>query len=385
MKADRETGKEEALPEEFYNLQSYNEKYFLSMIDKTMYLIDQETLSVCRTITFDDDMIEGSVHVITMDNDYVYVQYTTEESEDMGEKYVYEKVSLDGDDRNVIFVQDEIKGMDNCAPSYMTDVVVKNGYLYYAGASDYKLYLMRRSLENPSEEEILGEAFYDSGIGEVGTIQTYHEKIYSQTIPDMLLTETDLEWLQVDERFAGAEEINRYLTEKQNENMEYENSNVEWMEEMVKEYGEENIFHCSYSSSLSEISWFDEHYISFCQQDYDYTGGAHGMPLRIGYTFDLQTGQRLSMEDIIGNSEEELKDIVTEYFAEYIGQNPDDFWEYAIDTVREETDFESDFYLTKEGIMFYFHPYELSSYAAGFQEVTIPYGEFTMKILLQNK
>ena len=66
--------------------------------------------------------------------------------------------------------------------------------------------------------------------------------------------------------------------------------------------------------------------MSFCQQEYDYQGGAHGMPLWIGLTFDLETGERLSLPDVIANSEEELNSIVTEYFAEYINGNPEEFW-----------------------------------------------------------
>lgn len=99
-----------------------------------------------------------------------------------------------------------------------------------------------------------------------------------------------------------------------------------------------------------------------------------------GKTFDLQTGKQLTLNDVIGNSEEELKEIVTAYFAEMINQNPGNFWDNAVESVREWTDLESTFYLTEEGIKFYFEPYVLASYAAGFQEVVIPYSEFEMKI-----
>lgn len=59
----------------------------------------------------------------------------------------------------MIFKENQTEGMGNFSPDYLADMVIKNGYLYYAGIRDYKLYLMRRSLENPSKEEILGEAF----------------------------------------------------------------------------------------------------------------------------------------------------------------------------------------------------------------------------------
>ena len=111
---------------------------------------------------------------------------------------------------------------------------------------------------------------------------------------------------------------------------------------------------------------------------------AHGILYRIGYTFNLQTGDRLVLEDVIANSEEELKDIVTKYFGEMILTDPGYYWDDALDTVREWTDLESSFYLTEGGIRFYFGPYALAPFAAGFPEDTIPYEEFEMKIPVGN-
>lgn len=382
VKVDPKSGEEEKLPAELLQMEAYNEGNFLCVAGNKLYLVDSKTLQINKTIQYDNSV--SYIDVITTDEEYAYVTYVTEDESEHTQKCVFEKVSLETGDRSIIFEQEQMVGVGAEFSIYLSDIVVKNGYLYYAGADDYQLYMMRRSLANPSEEEKLGEAFYDSGIGEVGTIQSYYERTYSRTMPDVLLTETDLEWLQVDEKFAGADKINRYLEEEQNKNIEYENGNVEWMEEMIEEYGEDGISHSSYSSTLSEIAYFDGRYVSFCQQEYDYQGGAHGMPLWIGLTFDLETGERLSLPDVIANSEEELNSIVTEYFAEYINGNPEEFWEDALDIVRDEICFESDFYLTEDGIKFYFHPYALSSYAAGFPEVTIPYDEFEMKISLQS-
>ena len=382
VKVDPKSGEEAKLPAELLQMEAYNEGNFLCVAGNKLYLVDSKTLQINKTIQYDNSV--SYIDVITTDEEYAYVTYVTEDESEHTQKCVFEKVSLETGDRSVIFEQEQMVGVGAEFSIYLSDIVVKNGYLYYAGAEDYQLYMMRRSLANPSEEEKLGEAFYDSGIGEVGTIQSYYERTYSRTMPDVLLTETDLEWLQVDEKFAGADKINRYLEEEQNKNIEYENGNVEWMEEMIEEYGEDGISHSSYSSTLSEIAYFDGRYVSFCQQEYDYQGGAHGMPLWIGLTFDLETGERLSLPDVIANSEEELNSIVTKYFAEYINGNPEEFWEDALDIVRDEICFESDFYLTEDGIKFYFHPYDLSSYAAGFPEVTIPYDEFEMKISLQS-
>ena len=64
---------------------------------------------------------------------------------------------------------------------------------------------------------------------------------------------------------------------------------------------------------MSKIFYADQHYLSYYQSEYDYQGGLHEMLSRNGYTFDLQTGARLTLEDVIADSEEELKEIVTRY------------------------------------------------------------------------
>ena len=254
VKVDPKSGEEEKLPAELLQMEAYNEGNFLCVAGNKLYLVDSKTLQINKTIQYDNSV--SYIDVITTDEEYAYVTYVTEDESEHTQKCVFEKVSLETGDRSVIFEQEQMVGVGAEFSIYLSDIVVKNGYLYYAGAEDYQLYMMRRSLANPSEEEKLGEAFYDSGIGEVGTIQSYYERTYSRTMPDVLLTETDLEWLQVDEKFAGADKINRYLEEEQNKNIEYENGNVEWMEEMIEEYGEDGIFHSSYSSTLSEIAYF---------------------------------------------------------------------------------------------------------------------------------
>lgn len=155
--------------------------------------------------------------------------------------------------------------------------------------------------ESDSEEE-------DNGISQVGTIVSYYEEVYSEDYTDTLLTLTDLKWLQVDERFEGAEEINRCLSEYQENIIAYEEQNAEEMKQIILEYEEQNPdemeqlkeengnplnYYCSYSSTIDEITYFDEKYVSFCQKDYEYLGGAHGMPIWTGFTFDLETGERL--------------------------------------------------------------------------------------------
>lgn len=373
---DPDTGEELWVMQEEAQLRAINDKYFLvSEYEQQhikLYLIDVHTFETRNLAELD-----SNTDLIDMDEEFAYIHRGNSENEPE-RKYIYEKIALSDGTVSEMFSLKENS-------YYVMSGLVYHGYLYYSDARDYKQYLMRRSLEDPEKEEVLGDAYYDTGISQVGTIETYHDEILSQVKPDFVLTELDLERLVVDDKFAGAAEINRILTEYENGVITYATGNLEWQEEELKNMGEEEFsyLHYSYSSKVSDISYFDGNYFSFTQVDYDYQGGAHGMPIWTGFTFDLQTGARLSLTDIIGNSEEELKEIVTRHFSEYIGQAPEAFWEDAVDTVRENINFNSDFYLNENGITFYFSPYELASYAAGFQEVTVPFEEFEMKIPLK--
>lgn len=374
-------------------LEAFNSRYFLiSSYDGGSYLVDAETLEGRK-------IADDRMNVVTMDEDYLYTE--TKRSEEGQTWQVYEKISLETGERSVIFRQENIKVEPFFAWNDLIDTVVKNGYLYYAGEVDYNLYLMRRNLDDPSKEEILGEAFYDSGIGEVGNMEVYREHISkegrysSQRLGTQaeLEIDIDLKWLQVDDRFPGAAAINEYLAEAQRQNIAYEKELLEDFitedeegepEEKICEEGDYRLLN-HYTSEFSKISYFDNRYLSFYQSEEDYGYGmAHGILYRIGYTFDLQTGERLVLEDVIANSEEELKDIVTKYFGEMILTAPELYWDDALDTVRERTDLESSFYLAEGGIRFYFGPYALACFAAGFQEVTIPYEEFEMRIPVGN-
>lgn len=392
VKVIPETGEQLDMSQFGDTLQAFNSRYFLiSSYGGGSYLVDTRTLEGRK-------IADDRMNVITMDEDYIYIE--TKRSEEGQTWQVYEKILLETGERTVIFRQENIKVEPFFAWNDLIDTVVKNGYLYYAGEEDYNLYLMRRKLDDPSKEEILGEAFYDSCIGQVGNMDVYHEHISKEgRFPESktkaeLEIDINLKWLQVDDRFPGAAAINEYLAEEQRQNIAYEKELLEDFitedeegepKEKICEEGDYRLLN-HYTSEFSKISYFDNRYLSFYQSEDDYGYGmAHGILYRIGYTFDLQTGDRLMLEDVIANSEEELKDIVTKYFGEKILADPAYYWDDALDTVREWTDLESSFYLSEEGIRFYFGPYALAPFAAGFPEVTIPYEEFEMRIPVGQK
>lgn len=360
-----------------------NDDYFLSV----KYEAEERSLYITSLRTLETRFLadcDRNSSFVDMDDAFVYI-ITSQKEEETGQKtFIYQKISMATGETEKLFEQIAPAGVGMAYdPYYIMDLNVRDGYLYYPETKDYQLFLTRREVDDPKAEEILGEPFYDSGISAVGHIETYYKNLYSVSKPELIIGNIDMERLVFDKQYPGAEEINRYLKQNEEDVINYMKEGTGWVDEYVElDEQEAEIMYVSHNRNISKIYYLDETCVSFYMQDYDYQGGAHGMPYWIGCTFDLQTGKRLSLADIIDNSEEELKEIVTGYFREMIEKNPDDYWEDAIDIAREETDFEMSFYLTDYGIHFYFEPYLLSSYAAGFQEITIPYSEFRLKITI---
>lgn len=377
----------ELFPEGY--LTAMNQQFFLFVQweEKTMhlYLVNSDTLEVKEV-----SQEWNRPDVIGMDGEFIYLK------EDNYEKgtIAYGKIALQSGKSSRLFEQKTetwLVGGEGEVLGYLVPVTLLNGYLYYTEFQEHDIYLARRPLTNISKKEILGEPIYKSGIRQVGDVKYEHIEVYGKEYPEQIFNEANAVVLRVDSRFPGAGKINQTLQDYQKEIITYvkDETDIEWREEFLKEEEPDSgipaTFFYSYSTYPVSVTCLQNHYLSFCQDEYDYEGGAHGVPYWYPFTFDLISGEQLTLKDIIDNTEEELKTIVSEYFADYIAQSPEGFWNDAVDTVKRQTDMESNFFLKEDGICFYYGPYDISCYAAGMQAVTIPYSEFKMKIEVEEK
>ena len=93
------------------------------------------------------------------------------------------------------------------------------------------------------------------------------------------------------------------------------------------------------------------------------------------YVFDRETGERISITDIVNNTEEEIFEIVNAYVIKDRGWGLDEY-----EWIEKESVFEQDrFFLTKEGIGIHYDVYEIGCYAEGAVDYIIPFDEFDMK------
>ena len=153
-----------------------------------------------------------------------------------------------------------------------------------------------------------------------------------------------------------------------------------------EEYHEEAYYMEGSVTCEVDLSYYNDRYIGLLWSGYDYySGAAHGMPYTDFRLYDRETGEELYLDDILASSEEELNAIVTRMFEERHGGEVT--WEKELEYISENAGFleghhlkAGDYYLTEEGLVYYFGIYEVASYAEGFPEVLIPYDELKWKI-----
>lgn len=123
------------------------------------------------------------------------------------------------------------------------------------------------------------------------------------------------------------------------------------------------------------ISMFsDDKILSYSYESYAYLGGAHGNSNRRLYNFDLKnahiiTENEIFISDYFSTLTQFIKEELLEQSAE-VGSVADlndlDFWE-------EEIRPNNNFYVSEEGLVYVFNPYEIAPYSMGQIEVTLPY------------
>lgn len=117
-------------------------------------------------------------------------------------------------------------------------------------------------------------------------------------------------------------------------------------------------------------------YLSVLTDAYLYEGGAHGMPYREGRVFRLADGQEVALSDLTDKTQEDWEKLLRARFADRVAQGEEgDFYEDAMDLIKERDMSDVGYYFTETGIIFYLSPYEISPYSTGYVEVEIPYEE----------
>ncbi|MDD7640950.1 MAG: RsiV family protein [bacterium] len=116
----------------------------------------------------------------------------------------------------------------------------------------------------------------------------------------------------------------------------------------------------------------DQSYFSFLEQNESYYGGAHGGHMITGMTFDVNTGARVTLSDVVTDADA-CKAVVAKLLDEHFG---DIFYD---DVYKQIAEYELDGFtwsMDPFGITLYFNQYELAPYASGMQMVDLAYDDY---------
>lgn len=311
-----------------------------------------------------------SLRVFSMDDEYIY--YCDPEGAKPGRDHSYLKCDIATGETTPLYTlkSDSTELPDVSDWSYECDY--SDGILYTVLNKGYKLSYVGIDTATGDTDVILKE-FYDPGIADLGTLKYLDD---SREYDGKKIISATASVLQLDDKYPGADKINKTLMEQgegvigQIDDM-YDEC-VQWYEESSGDY----FLAYEFTSNFGYIAYNDGKIINIVQDGYDYLGGAHGMPYIISYVFDLNTGERLELSDLITVSEEELDEILVKAATEHMNEIGESYWDGYEDTVRQYGGYDSqDFILTDDGIDFFFSPYLLASYASGFQDIVVPYAE----------
>lgn len=103
---------------------------------------------------------------------------------------------------------------------------------------------------------------------------------------------------------------------------------------------------------------------------YDYTGGAHGMPIMDYFYIDINTGTFYQLKDLF-LADSDYKTKINEMITDEITAAPEEsmFFPETFTGISENQYFR----LEEDAFIIYFYPYDIAAYAAGFPEFTIPF------------
>ncbi len=129
-----------------------------------------------------------------------------------------------------------------------------------------------------------------------------------------------------------------------------------------------------YKNIESSIQFYEKDLLVYRSHYEEYTGGAHGMYFTQFLNIDLGLMRPLTLEDIfIGEYKEPLTNILwSQLMAKQKVKSREALEDMGYCSTGELTPIEN-FYLDSKGITFYYNVYEITPYAMGPVEISVPY------------
>lgn len=135
--------------------------------------------------------------------------------------------------------------------------------------------------------------------------------------------------------------------------------------EVAGEIGQKSVL-----QTTQDVKYNKNDFISAVEEQYTYTGGAHGMTLRKTRNIDTLAQKEILLGDLF--AEEGYEETLNRMIRELREKKPEEYSELWAEPVIKP---EQDFYITDTDLVIYYQPYELSYYARGFVEFPLRLSE----------
>ena len=272
--------------------------------------------------------------------------------------------------------------------------VLQSG-ICYIRSQDYTDQAYMRSFDDPGSEIAFGgDPFFDSGLKKAGI--SLSQKEYTKYADDNVSGQEIIHVKISTPVFNGTSEAEKTMND-------FFSKEIETSEKQAVKTAQEGYASCKadassadstgeadeytygfpyqYMNLVTGLTYADDRYLCLSENTYEYTGGAHGNGIDSYYVMDRQTGKQLSLGDVVDLDKTDFKSLVVKALQEKMKEDPDTYFEGADQTVKDDyKKNEFNFYLTKDGVGVEFSEYEVAPYAAGAQNVVIPYSDLKMKI-----
>ena len=123
-----------------------------------------------------------------------------------------------------------------------------------------------------------------------------------------------------------------------------------------------------------DVKYNENDFISVVSDTYQYTGGAHGSSVWSARNIDTLTGAEVLLSDLFEDNN--YKTVLDRLIEQEVTEHPEDYsdlWEKP--QIKESN--QRDFYISDDGLVILYQPYDLSYYARGFVEFTIDYDDIS--------
>lgn len=148
--------------------------------------------------------------------------------------------------------------------------------------------------------------------------------------------------------------------------------------QLREEYQEMPLGGCWEIEAKSDTLFSSERFVSVRLETYANTGGAHPNTATTLFTFDRQAGRTLHLADLVADTLA-AQTLVEAAFRKKQGLKPDQGLETEGYFLRD-----GEFFLPqnvavgRNGLIFYYNPYEIAAYALGPIELVIPYDKLPL-------